>query len=101
VTILLITKWLRPLKKIRQVATEISLGDFNQRITDLPNDELGDLAESFNKMTDSLVNAKHNVEEQVKTRTTELTKLNQFLVGRELKMADLKKQLKDIADEKK
>ncbi len=96
----LIAAWLKPLANMRQLATKIAEGDFDSRITDLSDDELGDLARSFNRMTDSLVKAKKNVEQQVDIRTSELSKLNQFMVGRELKMVELKKQLREVEDEK-
>ncbi len=92
--------WLRPLKKMRQLVAQISLGDLSERIDNLPNDELGEFGRAFNQMADSLVVAKENIEEQIRVRTAELTKLNGFMIGRELKMTELKKQLNEAKNEK-
>lgn len=97
---LLIIFRLRSLKQMRQLAIKIAAGDFDERIENLTNDELGDFGQAFNQMADALVDAKENVERQVEQRTAELTKLNNFMVDRELKMIDLKRQLKKDVDAK-
>lgn len=97
----LVTLWLKPLKKMRQIAMNVAAGNFSERIDNLGDDELGDLGRSFNEMANSLVIAKENVEEQVRSRTEELTRLNKFMIGRELKMAELKKQINEVKNEKK
>lgn len=45
---------IKPLKKMRIAAKKISAGDFNVRIPITSNDEVGELAQSFNSMTVSL-----------------------------------------------
>jgi signal transduction histidine kinase len=45
---------LRPIKKMRTAARKIASGNFNERISVTSNDEIGQLAEAFNSMTDSL-----------------------------------------------
>ena len=42
---------IKPLKKMRIAAKKISAGDFNVRIPITSNDEVGELAQSFNSMT--------------------------------------------------
>ncbi len=43
-----------PIKKMRNAAKSIAAGNFNERIPITSNDEIGQLAESFNQMTRSL-----------------------------------------------
>lgn len=45
---------IKPLKKMRTAAKSIAAGNFNERIPITSNDEIGQLAESFNSMTESL-----------------------------------------------
>lgn len=45
----------KPLRIMSVAANKISMGDFSTRIPSYGNDEINDLAQSFNKMTDSLV----------------------------------------------
>ena len=44
----------KPIKKMRVAAKSISAGNFNERIPITANDEIGELAKSFNLMTQSL-----------------------------------------------
>lgn len=53
-----------PIKALTQTSRVIAAGDLTARAHVLAKDEIGELAQSFNKMTDSLVEAKANVEEQ-------------------------------------
>ena len=50
-------------------------------------------------MAEELEKSKRNIEKQVKKRTEETEKLNQFLIGRELKMIKLKNKLRKNTDE--
>ncbi len=53
-----------PIKELTKVSRTISSGDLSARADIKANDEIGDLAKTFNEMTDKLVEAKANVEEQ-------------------------------------
>ncbi len=56
--IILSKKSLDPVNKITQLAQKISEGDIHRRLDlDLPNDEIGNLARTFNSMLDRLENA--------------------------------------------
>ena len=44
----------RPIRQLTYASKEISTGDFYQRVTVEGNDEVGELAESFNQMTEEL-----------------------------------------------
>ena len=51
---LLNTMFIRPLRGVSRSANRISSGDFNQQITRKQHDEIGDLADSVNKMAEYL-----------------------------------------------
>lgn len=44
-----------PMQKLEEVASDIAEGDYNKRAEVVSEDEVGELAESFNMMTDALV----------------------------------------------
>ncbi|PIU40877.1 MAG: hypothetical protein COS99_08200 [Candidatus Omnitrophica bacterium CG07_land_8_20_14_0_80_42_15] len=72
----------RPIKDLTAVAGVISGGDFSARVKSNTKDEIGELANSFNKMTDALVQAKANVElekEKVEEQKVLLEKVNKEL----------------------
>jgi two-component system, NtrC family, sensor kinase len=54
----------RPIKSLTGVAKTISAGELSVRAVTETTDEIGELAASFNQMTDSLVESKARVEEQ-------------------------------------
>lgn len=54
VAFILTRQIIKPLKKMRNAAKSIAAGNFNERISITSNDEIGQLAESFNSMTESL-----------------------------------------------
>ena len=124
-------KIIRPLKGLSLAAKKVARGDFEVRADVLSKDELGELAESFNKMTEELREAKDKMEEEknvleikVDARTRELSQLNKeledkvrertaemekklrelekmskLMVGRELKMVEIKKKLRETEEE--
>lgn len=52
----------RPLKKLVDGTVQISRGDFSRTIDIASGDEIGDLARSFNEMTDRLLEARERME---------------------------------------
>ncbi|MCL2933658.1 MAG: sensor histidine kinase [Trichodesmium sp. MAG_R03] len=44
----------RPVKRLNQVATSLYVGNWKQKVTEVPIDELAILAKAFNKMTEQL-----------------------------------------------
>lgn len=53
-SVILTRKVLRPLSDIGEVTNRLASGDYSARITAAPSDEIGDLANAFNRMADSL-----------------------------------------------
>ncbi|MFA6354850.1 MAG: cache domain-containing protein [Candidatus Paceibacterota bacterium] len=105
---------LLPLKELKLVAENISMGDFSQKIDITVEDEIGDLAKTFNKMSDNLDDLYKNLETKVKERTQKLEesesilkqslneteRLNKIMIGRELEMIKLKKEIVELKNNK-
>jgi len=81
---------MRPLQELRNSAEAIGRGDFSRRITHYSNDECGDLAQAFNRMTDNLQGSRAELQQMVDTlRTTQaqliqsekLSAVGQFVSG--------------------
>jgi len=110
-----------PLKNLSEAIEQISKGDLNVDMEIKSNDEIGELAGSFNKMADELritrdqINKySKNLENEVKSRTKELEESKKKLeaklyeseiysktaTDRELKMISLKQEIKDLKNKK-
>lgn len=70
-------RWTKPLKLMSEASKAMAKGDFSKRIPVLSNDEIGQLSESFNTMTNSLVELENmrrsfiaNVSHELKTPMT-------------------------------
>ncbi|MBM3255070.1 MAG: HAMP domain-containing protein [Candidatus Omnitrophica bacterium] len=71
-----------PIKELTRVSSVIAGGDLSARATITTQDEIGDLADSFNLMTGNLIEAKASVEqerEKLKEQKKLLEKANQEL----------------------
>lgn len=84
-TYILSKRMTKPLKLMKNAAKEISSGNFEKRIEINSQDEIGDLANSFNKMVDSLQNLEDmrrdfiaNVSHELRTP---MTSINGFVEG--------------------
>lgn len=80
----------RPLRELSDSAEAVGRGDFSRRIQRFSNDECGDLAESFNRMTSNLQSSRAELEQAMQTvRTTQnqliqsekLSAVGQFVAG--------------------
>jgi two-component system NtrC family sensor kinase len=80
----------RPLVELRDSAEAVGRGDFSRRIDRVSNDECGELAEAFNRMTASLQSSRAELEramQQVKTtqdqliQSEKLSAVGQFVAG--------------------
>lgn len=93
---LLISAFLQPLVKLRQSIKAFDEGKLAGIEAIDTNDEVGDLSRSFVDMTAHLREAINQTEAKVKHRTAQLRKTNRYMIGRELKMIELKKRLADL-----
>jgi len=94
-----------PLRRMVAAANQIAQGDLNQHVQLAGGDEIGQLAQSFNQMTERLKAANENLiqwgttlERRVEERTRELRETQGFLVQSE-KLASLGKMAAGVAHE--
>lgn len=69
----------KPITEFKRTARQISDGNMHTRVPVMSNDEVGDLAITFNVMVDRLEHSYEGLEDKVKQRTLELAKLNDEL----------------------
>jgi HAMP domain-containing protein len=96
----------RKISKLRNAASEVAKGNFQVRLKDTSHDELGELATSFNQMTQKLqeVNEQNkksteelnNKSEELSQKMAETERINKLMMGRELKMIELKKEIEEL-----
>lgn len=97
---------IEPIGQLKKGMEIISKGDFNYKINIERGDEIGELAQGLNEMTEELEGLYKNLEGKVRERTIqldekvkELEKLNKAFVGRELVMLELKKEIDRLKEE--
>jgi nitrate/nitrite-specific signal transduction histidine kinase len=96
----------RPIIALRNSVEKMSHGDIGTTITIDSQDEIGDLAEAFNNMSTKLKISYTGLEEKVRSRTNELQekmneleRMNKLMIGRELKMTELKQEIVKLKKE--
>ena len=88
----------RPVKELIDGTHRVAGGDLDYRLPVRSDDELGDLARSFNKMTGEVAGVQAKIEEQVRRKTAELERVHKTLLGTE-KMASIGKLAATVAHE--
>ena len=88
----------RPGKALIDGTHRVAGGDLNYRLPVQSEDELGDLARSFNRMTAKVAGAQGEIEEQVRRKTAELERVYKTLLSNE-KMASIGKLAATVAHE--
>ncbi|HUI78842.1 MAG TPA: ATP-binding protein [Bryobacteraceae bacterium] len=88
----------RPVKALIRGTHRVADGDFSYRLPIHSDDELGDLAASFNKMTEEVEGEQARIEEQVRRKTAELERIHKTLLSSE-KMASMGKLAATVAHE--
>lgn len=74
---ILIRRVTQPLRELRDGAEAVGRGDFSHRINVSSSDECGELARSFNHMTENLKNSRDQLEKTVETLKTTRAQLVQ------------------------
>jgi two-component system, NtrC family, sensor kinase len=88
----------RPVKELIRGTHRVADGDLAYRLPVRSDDELGDLARSFNKMTIEVADVQAHIEEQVRRKTAELERVHKTLLRSE-KMASIGKLAATVAHE--
>jgi two-component system NtrC family sensor kinase len=88
----------RPVKALIDGTHRVAEGDLSYRLPVASEDELGDLARSFNKMTAEVEGVHAEIEERVRRKTAELEKAHKILLSTE-KMASVGKLAATVAHE--
>ncbi len=98
----------KPIMQLDSYAKQVAKGDFSVHSGINTSDEIGSLSSSFNTMVASLKTHTEDLESTVSERTSELQQkieeLESFkraVVGRELRIIELKNQVKQLKDERK
>lgn len=94
--IILADSIIKPINQIKECTKEVIDGNFENKIDIKNKDEIGELAITFNKMIDNLKEYKKNFEQKVTERTITLERMNKLMVGRELRMVELKKEIEGL-----
>lgn len=90
----------RPIVKLQKGTEEIERGNLDYKAALNSKDEIGQLSRSFDAMTASLKESRENIETKISERTTDLEKINKAMIGRELKMIELKKEIEKLKEKK-
>lgn len=93
---LFIRQNLEPLKKLDEATAIVAQGNLDHTVEIKTGDEIESLAHNFNKMIEQLKKTLDSVEKKIKERTERLTKLNHILIGREMKMKELKEKIHEL-----
>jgi two-component system NtrC family sensor kinase len=88
----------RPVKALIDGTHRVAGGDLDYRLPVHSDDELGDLAASFNKMTAEVAGVQAHIEEQVRRKTAELERVYKSLLSTE-KLASIGKLAATVAHE--
>jgi len=89
---------IRPLKYISTKIPEISKKKDGTQIEYDGNDEISDVSDAVNSMSVDIKDYGDNLENKVDERTEELERTNKAMVGRELKMIELKKTVRELEE---
>lgn len=97
------------IRRLRNAASEVAKGNLDVRLNDKSHDELGQLSQSFDQMTQKLKEVSSEKEknaielqkksEELAVRMSETERINKFMLGRELKMIELKNEIKKLQDQ--
>lgn len=94
---------LKPIQILTHIAQRMASGDLSTRVVVQSKDEIGKMGLAFNDMADKLQGLYANLELKIQEKTAELEKkiketerMNSFMLGRELKMIEMKKELSKL-----
>ncbi len=92
-----------PIKKLRDATEELGKGNFNVLVPIESENEIGEVARTFNTMAKQIREYSENMEEKVQQRSeelrekmVELEQINKFMINREIKMVELKEEIERL-----
>ena len=98
--------FLKPLINIADAAREVTRGNLDARAPVKTKDEIGGLAKTFNQMLDGIHQSNEKLSESnqkmsesarvLHEKVAELERFKKLMVGRELKMVEMKKKIKEL-----
>lgn len=94
----------RPLSILVKGVQAVAKGNLGLKFKVKSNDEMGELADAFNKMVDKLKEQKEKEQfftKELQEKVDELERFYRLAVGRELKMIELKKGIEKLKQETK
>ncbi|MBU1728022.1 HAMP domain-containing protein, partial [Patescibacteria group bacterium] len=93
------------LRKLIKAIRAVSHGSLDFPIEIKTQDEIGQVSQEFKDMTELIKTLYGGLEKKVQSRTNELSKkieeierMNELMVGRELKMIELKKEIANLKE---
>lgn len=93
ISLIIYKKLILPIRILSRASEEISHGNFDAKSEVISYDEITDLSRKFNQMAVELKKSKENIGNKIKERTSQLERINKYMVNRELKMIELKKEI--------
>lgn len=90
--IVMFSAMVRPLRRLREAAERVSADEYDVVIPEGSHDEVGSLANAFRKMMSDLKQSR----ESLVTKIDELERANKVMVGRELRVVELKERIKTL-----
>ena len=82
-----------PIKELVEGANQMAEGNFSFQVKVSGRDEIAALGNATNETAKKLKNYKENMDKEVDSRTADIKKTNELMMGREIKMLELKQQL--------
>jgi len=112
IAVLLTQTVLNNIDKLKSAAVLLEHGDLDTPIVKTSKDEIGELAETLNKMRKEVKGSRKDLEEankgleqlvdqrtqELQTKLDELERLNRFMIDREIKMVELKNELSKLRE---
>jgi methyl-accepting chemotaxis protein len=99
----IVTHFTKPISELVTGTNKVAEGNLDYQLSASSDDELGVLASGFNSMTAKLKTSYSDLENKVKLRTEELNqkldeleRMNKLMVGRELKMTEMKNEIEEL-----
>lgn len=94
------------INELGEISDRLKRGEGGEKIKLSAKDELGKIGDLFASVGDALVSSnkileediakRKEAEEKLKARTNEMERINDFMIGRELKMVELKAEVKEM-----